>query len=1324
MSTAKTTQPKIPAGLMRSAACTALALLFAQGPAHAAATDLAGAPLSSGAAVQVKPNIMFILDASGSMGSDFLPDSVSSDTSKVGFRNFQCNLIYFNPSITYLPPKRADGTDFPNATFTSAKDDGYGIEATTSTPLGVSFKANSSDTAQPAYYFSYSGTQTLKPSTSPCTQSIPSPYLLPFAATGGGTWTKVLVPVLQQQNFANWYSYYRKRIFMAKTAASLAFDPIDDHYRVGFITITPMNGSTVDSNKFLKIADFTSAQRTSWYAKLFAQDVGNSTPLREALARVGRYYGGKNDGINTGMIPTQADDPVQYSCQQNFSILTTDGQWNTGDETAGPVKLDGSTKVGQQDGLVSVVPRPMYDGATASQTRTDTWIEYRYSTSSCSGSSQKIQHKVWTVTANLDPVTGAVIGTPTASSGSFTSGNWYNNTCKNPPVVRPPDNRTGMPPQITPTAGTTIKRADPAYPPGGFGSPAKFEPAPATPCTTWPCIGAVVATGGSTDSLADVAQYYYNTDLRPAGSTGALGSAVSDDNVPNASTGVEDDKANWQHMTTFTMGLGLAGTLTYRADYKATTTITGDFAAIRAGTKNWPLPSASGNPPENVDDLWHAAVDGRGVFFSANNPDEVVGGLTTALQGVKARVASAAAAATSNLEPVAGDNFAFTAKYTTQKWFGDLEARNIDLATGQISSTTNWSAMTKLDTATGAACDNRTIKVFRSGATNNLADFTSNTQRCDTSGNPTGTASSSLNSSELDTLLKTSPSGPRKVTLLSQDLKDGTSGTNDQLTAANTNLVNFIRGQRGKEGFVTNDLNFLYRQRDHILGDIVNAQPVFVKGAIGSYGDTGYAAYKTAQTTRTPMVYAAANDGMLHAFFAGNNTLNPDGTVTLDPQGGIEAWAFIPTMVLPNLYKLADTNYADNHIYTTDGTPVTGDVFDPVTSTWKTILVGGLNGGGQGYYALDVTDPATPKGLWEFKLDPANCNNPAAPGAATTDCDVGFSFGNPLIAKLKLPDGRWAVFFTSGYNNASGAGALFVVNAMTGQIIYKILTGVGSSGTPSGLNKIAGWADDPLVNNTAERVYGVDILGNIWRFDVNDILGATGREAQLLATAKDAAGVGGVPQPITTKPELGLAGSPPTPFVFVATGRYLGVTDLPAPPTVPQVQSIYAIQDAMSSTTIPDLRTALRKNTITTTTISGTIIRQTSCTGNCSSAAGWFVDLPESGERTNVDPQLQLGTLIVGTNVPETNSCSVGGHSWLNFFNYSDGLAVANSADGSVGTQLSANALVVGINVVRLPGGKTVVEGTDSNAGHPTINAPFASKSLSGKRVSWRELVQ
>lgn len=94
---------------------------------------------------------------------------------------------------------------------------------------------------------------------------------------------------------------------------------------------------------------------------------------------------------------------------------------------------------------------------------------------------------------------------------------------------------------------------------------------------------------------------------------------------------------------------------------------------------------------------------------------------------------------------------------------------------------------------------------------------------------------------------------------------------------------------------------------------------------------------------------------MLHAFNSDN---------------GNEEWAYVPTMVMLNLYTLADKNYPAPgfHRFFVDGTPVMGDICTsdcvaPLPSpVWKTILVGGLNNGGRGYYALDISNPAAPEG--------------------------------------------------------------------------------------------------------------------------------------------------------------------------------------------------------------------------------------------------------------------------------------------------------------------------------------------------------------------------
>jgi type IV pilus assembly protein PilY1 len=347
------------------------------------------------------------------------------------------------------------------------------------------------------------------------------------------------------------------------------------------------------------------------------------------------------------------------------------------------------------------------------------------------------------------------------------------------------------------------------------------------------------------------------------------------------------------------------------------------------------------------------------------------------------------------------------------------------------------------------------------------------------------------------------------------------------LAAANTgsNLVSFLRG--------TQTLTY-YRQRDHILGDVINASPLYVGKPAFKYTENGYQAWATSKAGRTAVVLAAANDGMLHAFDRGT---------------GDELWAYIPTAVMKNMYKLADTAYGANHTYFVDGSPQVADIYvnDGSGFNWKTIVVGGLNAGGRSYYALDVTDPSAPKLLWEF-----------------TNADLGYSYGNPIITK-RADGTSWVVVFTSGYNNVSpgdGNGHLFVVDANKGTLISQIktytsgTTPAGDTSTPSGLARINSWVDSEVVNQ-AKRFYGGDLLGNVWRFDVDSLVAPFGK-ALLMGqlTSPD-----GTPQPITVKPavaEVNYNGNK-YPVVYLATGRYLGTTDLSNTKT----QSVTAIKDPM-----------------------------------------------------------------------------------------------------------------------------------------------------------------
>jgi len=503
-------------------------------------------------------------------------------------------------------------------------------------------------------------------------------------------------------------------------------------------------------------------------------------------------------------------------------------------------------------------------------------------------------------------------------------------------------------------------------------------------------------------------------------------------------------------------------------------------------------------------------------------------------------------------------------------------------------------------------------------------------------------------------------------------------------------------------------------------------------------------------------VFAAANDGMLHAFetdpdnnpyyqTAGiSTTATSDdaftGTLDTSPDvgEGAERWAYIPSIVVPGLKALAETPLLFVHKYYTDGTPVVGDVcFGHSTaapcaaqSNWRTILVAGLNAGGRGYYALDITDPDNPKGLWEFKggaaANPATCGmDDATIVGQTSDCNLGFSFGTPVIAKRKF-DGKWVVFVTSGHNNVNpgdGKGYLYLLDAQTGAVLQRIGTSVGcdgvsstapctASGTPdpSGLSKLNAWVDNASFDNTAETVYAGDLKGNLWRFQLDPAETGYGT-AYKLTTLIDPSNN---PQPITTKPELGEVSN--FRVVFVGTGQLLGTSDL----STTQQQTIWAIRDDLTSNPINLRGGELVQQTLST--LSPTTRTATANPVDFNTKKGWFVDLIDSGERVNVDPVLQLGTLVIPSNVPTTDACVAGGFGWINFLDFRTGSFVPGASLNTASNRIAAS-LVVGINVVQLPGGavKTIVTTADNQ--QITQETPVAPPAIVGKRVSWRELV-
>lgn len=942
----------------------------------------------------------------------------------------------------------------------------------------------------------------------------------------------------EMTNFANWFTYYRTRMQSMKTSASFAFGNLSNQYRLGYLSINNATGSD-----FLNLDRFELTHRQNWFTKLTSARPSGVTPLRGALSRAGRLFGGRLNG--SSLNGSTVVDPMQYSCQQNFTLLSTDGYWN---ESGTPTRLDGSTAIGDVD---NALPRPLLDGTSTSNT------------------------------------------------------------------------------------------------------------------------------------LADVAAYYYETDLRTGTpSTGlcrsSTGGDLCENNVPVGGV----DVARHQHMTTFTLGLGVSGYMLFDESYRTATS--GDFFDVSNGTTanatngictwqstgscNWPIPVNNSTP--NIDDLWHAAINGRGTYFSAKDPAGLYSGLSAALAAIETRRGAAAAATTSNPNISAADNYVFISLFTAGKdeWTGELLGQRINTETGEVlASGTDWSAQARLDANTA-----RTIYTFDNSSVSRLKSFEW--------ANLTSTEQSYFQTAHVTTAGRA----------LSQFCSFGTEclSAANQAAAVGAPLVNFIRGDRSNEGALT-DITKFYRARSHLLGDIVNSEATYVKKALFNYADAGYTTFKTGTAGRRAMVYVGANDGMLHAF---------------DATTGDEVWAYIPTMVIPKLYRLADKNYGNDHQFYVDSSPVTGDI--SVGGVWKTILVGGLGAGGRGYYAMDVTDPDSPRALWEF-----------------TDNNLGLTVGKPEITKLK--DGTWVVIFASGYNNVSpgdGIGRLYVVRASDGQLLRTISTSTGTTTTPSGMAQIRAWVDRTDVNNTTLRVYGGDNLGNVWRFDVNGDVGAGGYDAQLLATLRDSFGN---TQPLTARPELGLVSG--RAVVYVGTGRYLGVTDL----SDDKQQTIYAIKDPLNASSWGNPRS------------SGNFVQQTLTDGTCPTGAtvclpsqtvrfgtanpvdfttggGWYIDLPARSERANTDPQLALGTLVFTTNIIDPGACTVGGTSYINFFDYRTGGPVSSST--GVTSALLGSAVATRTTIIRLPSGKVVGITRLSDASTRISNLPVGPGSGGTRRISWREL--
>ncbi len=621
-------------------------------------------------------------------------------------------------------------------------------------------------------------------------------------------------------------------------------------------------------------------------------------------------------------------------------------------------------------------------------------------------------------------------------------------------------------------------------------------------------------------------------------------------------------------------------------------------------------------------------------YFLARNPAELgkrLGDIFEAAAGSNSKVSGGSAGArisTDSLTVTAG----FNVPIDSNDWTGDVSATRV--AADGTDGAVLWSAAAKLDPSAR--------RIYMVKTANNV----------DGSGANVPVTAGAFTSANV-------PGTTREQKLAAMGLETIPTWFGSRTVDT---LIGYLKG-----GAVAG-----LRTRSSLMGDVVNSSPVVVTprddyGFGGWAGQTDLAwknglgvSYKTFLASKLssakPMVYVGANDGMLHAFDASNDT-----------NGGVERFGFIPSTALSHMAELANPSYV--HRYYVDGLIATSDVY--YGSSWKTVLVGSTGagaasvapsatvGGFGSMFGLDVSAPTTfdqTKVLWEI--------------TGKNDSDMGFALGKPVIVPIASATGvRFVAIFGNGVNSASGRAVLFVVDIQTGEILAKLRP---TDAAYAGRNGVMNVAAVSLNNSSglADTVYAGDMQGNIWKYNLSSPTPSAWSVAfsgtPLFTAAKD-----GVAQPITGGIEVA-AGPGGGVSLFFGTGRYFAVGDNTGGTGLP-VQSLYGITDDLSTTAITTGRDALVGQAVMAATASGghEIRGVTNNPVSYVSKRGWYVDLKvvtgnAVGERFIGTPSIQNGKVFFTTFTPGEAACSAGGGvNWLY------GLDILSGAGGLSGLSLT-----------------------------------------------------
>ena len=569
----------------------------------------------------------------------------------------------------------------------------------------------------------------------------------------------------------------------------------------------------------------------------------------------------------------------------------------------------------------------------------------------------------------------------------------------------------------------------------------------------------------TTLTLADLSFNYWATDLRSDLSNNIKAKLFKKGDETFTSGTVsktvpewwnpKNNPATWQNLQTYTIGFGPVTQLRelakpgggYYSDPQDYMYVGNFFLNKITGQTNWP--AASSNSTNNRYDLWHAAYNGRGKYYAANDSaslkkafDDILASVTEAATGHATVSASAAASRLTT------DTMAYIASYhaTNGVWTGTVEFWKAgDLGIG---------AATPLASANVPAAASRSIVTWREG---------------------TGGI-------------------PFQWSNISSGL------TPAQLTALNLgNDATIVNALRAKP------LGDIVHSNIALVG-----KP---SGASLSTGYLHFANKVNGATPRTRVVYIGANDGMLHGFDAGNSTSANPGTgaelVAYVPRGMIRD---LKTYVAPDYahryWVDGSTFTGDAQIQAQTGESGTGQY-----NGWRTVLVGTLGAGGKGYFILDVTNPADFSEANASNLAIMDRTFATSDATADADFghqiheaveDANNLSKSGHIVQINLDSGvntgqkQWAVIMGNGINSTNGKPVLLVQALEGSKTLYKIdacsIAAANDNSAncearpSSGVDTNGLMAPRPVDMNgdgTADVVYVGDYLGNMWKFDIS-----------------------------------------------------------------------------------------------------------------------------------------------------------------------------------------------------------------------------------------------